>query len=553
MSLKVADIGEKELVKYIIANSKEITADDTAVTQFSSTNLISTCDMLIQSRHFPENMSYFNIGFKSVTVNVSDLAAMGAEPLGFLLAIAIPKDLELDSFKEIIEGVLSACDYYSIPLIGGDTNEASEIIISGTALGSCDEPLMMDNYSIGDVVAVTGDIGLAALGFELEDFNNIYVKKALKPLARINEGITLKNSGATSATDITDGLASELYQIKKDSFGFMIYEELLNISDEYKQYCKNLGLNYLDLIFHVGEDFELLFTMNIMLVSNNLYKKSSKTQKIRCEICANYCKIADGNVGVCRQHKNINGELFDESYGIVSSLSPDPIEKKPLNHFLPGTFTYSIGGFGCNMTCLHCQNYMISHEYDKNSRAIQITPEAIVENAINYNCQSIAWTYNEPTIHLPFSKKTSLLAKSKDLKVIYVSNGYFSQQSVEEILTFVDAFNIDLKSMSADFYKKVCGADLDVVLDNLKRVYVEGKHLEITNLIINGYNDSTDEINQLCDFVADELGPEVPLHFSRAFPYYKMRDISPTNAETLFRAKEIAADKGIENVYLGNI
>lgn len=261
MSLKVADIGEKELVKYIIANSKEITADDTAVTQFSSTNLISTCDMLIQSRHFPENMSYFNIGFKAVTVNVSDLAAMGAEPLGFLLAIAIPKDLELESFKEIIDGVLSACDYYSIPLIGGDTNEASEIIISGTALGLCDEPLMMDNYSIGDVVAVTGDIGLAALGFELEDFNNIYVKKALKPLARINEGITLKNSGATSATDITDGLASELYQIKKDSFGFMIYEELLNISDEYKQYCKNLGLNYLDLIFHVGEDFELLFTM----------------------------------------------------------------------------------------------------------------------------------------------------------------------------------------------------------------------------------------------------------------------------------------------------
>lgn len=261
MSLKVADIGEKELVKYIIANSKEITADDTAVTQFSSTNLISTCDMLIQSRHFPDNMSYFDMGFKAVTVNVSDLAAMGAEPLGFLLAIAIPKDLELDSFKEIIDGVLSACDYYSIPLIGGDTNEASEIIISGTALGLCDEPLMMDNYSIGDVVAVTGDIGLAALGFELEDFNNIYVKKALKPLARINEGITLKNSGATSATDITDGLASELYQIKKDSFGFMIYEELLNISDEYKQYCKNLGLNYLDLIFHVGEDFELLFTI----------------------------------------------------------------------------------------------------------------------------------------------------------------------------------------------------------------------------------------------------------------------------------------------------
>jgi len=290
-----------------------------------------------------------------------------------------------------------------------------------------------------------------------------------------------------------------------------------------------------------------------MLVSSDLYKKSSKTQKIRCEICANYCKIADGSTGVCKQHKNINGELFDESYGIVSSLNPDPVEKKPLNHFLPGTFTYSIGGFGCNMTCLHCQNYMISHEYDKNSRGVKITPEEIVENALRYNCKSIAWTYNEPTIHLPFSKKTSLLARQKDLKVIYVTNGYFSDKSLNEVLGFVDAFNIDLKSMSKDFYKKICGADLDVVLDNIKRVYDEGKHLEITNLIINGHNDSVDEINQLCDFVAGELGVDVPLHFSRAFPYHRMNDISPTRPEILFKARDIAHDKGIKNVYLGNI
>ena len=293
--------------------------------------------------------------------------------------------------------------------------------------------------------------------------------------------------------------------------------------------------------------------MSIMLVSNELYKKSSKTQKIRCEICANYCKISDGNFGVCRQHKNINGELFDESYGVVSSLSSDPIEKKPLHHFLPGTFTYSIGGFGCNMTCLHCQNYMISQDYDKFSRAIKITPEEVVENALKYNCRSIAWTYNEPTIHLPFSKKTSLLASQKNLKIIYVSNGYFSHRSLEEVLGFVDAFNIDLKAMSDDFYKKVCGADLGVVLDNLKRIYAEGKHLEVTNLIINGYNDSSDEISQLCDYVVEELGCDVPLHFSRAFPYYKMNDISPTNAETLYMAREIALDKGIENVHLGNI
>ena len=290
-----------------------------------------------------------------------------------------------------------------------------------------------------------------------------------------------------------------------------------------------------------------------MLVDRNLYKKSSKTQKVRCEICANYCKIAEGNVGICRQHKNVNGELFDLSYGIVSSLSPDPVEKKPLNQFMPGTFTYSIGGFGCNMTCLHCQNYIISHEYEKFGNGIKILPETIVENALKYNCKSIAWTYNEPTIHLPFSKKTSLLAKTKNLKVIYVSNGYMSSQSIEEILTFVDAFNIDLKSMSEKFYKKVCGADLDVVLDNLKRIYLEGRHLEVTNLIINDYNDSIEEIEQLCDFVADELSVDVPLHFSRAFPYYKMREIEPTNKDILYKAREIALKKGIKNVYLGNI
>ena len=261
MTLKVSDIGEKELVRYIIANSKDITPDDTAITELTDFNLISTCDMLIQSRHFPKNMSYFEMGFKSVTVNVSDLAAMGAEPLGFLLSIAIPKDLDLDFFKEIIAGVLSACDYYSIPLIGGDTNEAYEIIISGTALGLADKPLMKDTYQKGDLIAVTGDIGLAALGFELETFDNIYTKKSLKPEARIKEGLILKDF-ATSATDITDGLASELYEIKKDGFGFTIYEEFLGISDEYKDMANDLNLDYLDLVFHVGEDFELLFTIS---------------------------------------------------------------------------------------------------------------------------------------------------------------------------------------------------------------------------------------------------------------------------------------------------
>lgn len=293
--------------------------------------------------------------------------------------------------------------------------------------------------------------------------------------------------------------------------------------------------------------------MNIMLVSRDLYKKSSKTQKIRCEICANLCKIKDGNLGICKQYKNVNGELLNQYYGIVSSLNVDPIEKKPLKMFMPGTFTYSIGGFGCNMTCKYCQNYMISQEYSDLLRQINITPETVVENAIKSNCHSIAWTYNEPTIQLEFTKITSQIAHSKNLKVIYVSNGYFSDKSLEEVLAFVDAFNIDLKSMNTNFYKKICGGDLSIILDNLERIYDEGKHLEITNLIINDYNDSKSEIKELCDFIVNNLGCDVALHFTRAFGYYKMNDIIPTNAETMFKAQKIAQNSGIENVFLGNI
>lgn len=283
------------------------------------------------------------------------------------------------------------------------------------------------------------------------------------------------------------------------------------------------------------------------------YKKSSKNNKIRCEICANYCKINDGKFGICKQFKNVNGEMVDVGYGLVSAVNVDPIEKKPLARFLPGTMTYSLGGFGCNMGCLHCQNYSISHEYDEFSPSIKMLPETIVENALKYNCKSIAWTYNEPTIHLPFNKKVSLFGLEKNLKIVYVSNGYMSDQSIEEILTFVDAFNIDLKGMTQEFYKKICKADLEVVLSNVEKIYNAGKHIEITNLLINGENDSIEEITNLVRFIADNLSTDVPIHFSRAFPYYKMDYIEPTNKDTLLKAEEIAKDFGMKYVYLGNI
>ena len=287
MALKVSDIGEKELISYILSKSKDIIPDDTAITELNDTNLISTCDMLIQSKHFPKEMSYFQMGFKSVTVNVSDLAAMGSEPLAFLLSIALPKDLEVNAFKEIINGVIEACNYYKIPLIGGDTNEASEIIISGTALGLCDKPLMKNTAKKGDLICLTGDIGLAALGFNLNG-DNIYTEHALNPLARINEGKAIKNAGATSATDITDGLASELYEMKPDSLGFMIYEDKLEISKDYKKICSDLGLDYLDLILHVGEDFELVFTIskdNNLDIDYKVIGEVNSSDKIEITLC----------------------------------------------------------------------------------------------------------------------------------------------------------------------------------------------------------------------------------------------------------------------------
>ena len=347
--IKVSEIGEKGLIERIIERSKTCSncrldskndysnfatsiGDDSALTDIElkeNSYLVSSSDMLIQSSHFPAEMTYFQMGYKSVVVNVSDLASMGAENIGFLLNLAIPKDMLLDDFDDLICGVINACDNYNIPLIGGDTNQANEIILSGTAIGQVDrdKALMQYGFQIGDLVCISGDLGLAALGFELlnlrqilnnnlfemvdieEKINRAYeidstlcdlaIFKALKVEAKYEEGHILRDyniaENRISATDITDGLASEFYEILKsdkkysqfhnehndefkvsdgsinlghDSFsysyskGIRIYEDKLPVEDEFKQIADALGINYLDLFLHIGEDFELLFTVN---------------------------------------------------------------------------------------------------------------------------------------------------------------------------------------------------------------------------------------------------------------------------------------------------
>lgn len=331
--IKVSDIGEKQLIERIIEKSRTCSiynpadltdfnfktsiGDDSALTNMDlkeNSYLVSSSDMLIQSSHFPNEMTYFQMGYKSVVVNVSDLASMGAENIGFLLNIAIPKDTALDDFDDLICGVIRACDDYHIPLIGGDTNEANEIILSGTAIGQVDKDkaLMKYGFKEGDLVCITGELGLAALGFELlnmkellkhnlfeivdieEKINMAYeidsslcdmaLFKALKPEAKYIEGHILRDynigENRITATDITDGLASEFHEILNSderyhkfngndetdsstySKGIRIYEDKLPVEDEFKEISNVLGLDYLDLFLHVGEDFEFLFTIN---------------------------------------------------------------------------------------------------------------------------------------------------------------------------------------------------------------------------------------------------------------------------------------------------
>ena len=338
--MKVSDIGEKGLIERIIERSKicsncgldlntnfaTLIGDDSALTDISiddNSFLVSSSDMIVQSSHFPQGMTYFQMGYKSVVVNVSDLASMGADNIGFLLNIAIPKDTLLDDFDELICGVIRACDDYDIPLIGGDTNQANEIIISGTAIGQVDKDkaLMKYGFKKGDLVCITGELGLAALGFELlnlrklltnnlfemvdleEKINKAYeidsslcdmaIFKALKVEARYREGHILRdcntNGNRISATDITDGIASEFYEMLNSdkrhcqfnntqdmgyyTKGIRIYEDKLPVEEEFKEIADALGINYLDLFLHIGEDFELLFTINKELkdqLSNDL-------------------------------------------------------------------------------------------------------------------------------------------------------------------------------------------------------------------------------------------------------------------------------------------
>ncbi len=270
--------------------------------------------------------------------------------------------------------------------------------------------------------------------------------------------------------------------------------------------------------------------------------------KVHCHLCPTECVISDGARGACNARINKNGILYSEIYGKITSAALDPIEKKPLYHYHPGEYIYSVGTKGCNFHCDFCQNWTIAQNPDAPTR--DVTSEEIIANAKECGSFGIAYTYNEPFIWHEFVFDTAKLAKASGLENVLVTNGYVNIKPLEDILPYVGAMNIDLKAFDDKFYTKICGGRLNKVLEVIKRS-CRSCHVELTTLIIPGLNDSPDQMKKEAEWIRDNAGPETPLHISRYFPCYKMK-IPPTPVKTMERARQIAL-KSLKYVYLGNV
>ncbi len=276
--------------------------------------------------------------------------------------------------------------------------------------------------------------------------------------------------------------------------------------------------------------------------------------KVKCLLCPRECEVIPGGRGFCGIRTNHDGVLLSEAYGRPVALQVDPIEKKPLNEFLPGTRTFSIGTLGCNLNCVFCQNYQLSRRrYAPESLAGElITPEKIAELAVAERCDSVAFTYNEPLVWGEYVMDCAEAARGKGLKTVLVSNAYVAIDAAKEIFPLIDAANFDIKGFGG-FYENMTGGKLEPVLEAVELFHSLGGHLELTNLVIPERNDSEKQIDCLLSWVAEKLGLDVPLHFSAYHPAYKFRQSPPTSAETLIRIKQKALDSGFKSVYLGNV
>ncbi len=277
-------------------------------------------------------------------------------------------------------------------------------------------------------------------------------------------------------------------------------------------------------------------------------------KRVVCTLCPRYCKIPEGQSGFCFVRKNIGGTLYSTAYGRPTGFAVDPVEKKPLNHFLPGTSILSFGTAGCNLGCKFCQNWTMSKARLDELNALHVSPEDVVKLAQKYDCPSIAYTYNDPIIFGEYVMDISRIAHQYGIKNVMVTNGYIDAEAREDVFKHVDGANVDLKAFSEAFYHKLTGSHLQPVLDTLLWLKKETNvWIEITTLLIPGKNDSDDELKRMCHWIVSHLGDTVPLHFTAFHPDFKMTDHPRTPYSTLRRAREIALEEGIQFCYTGNV
>jgi len=275
---------------------------------------------------------------------------------------------------------------------------------------------------------------------------------------------------------------------------------------------------------------------------------------VQCELCPFRCFLPEGSRGICRVRMNVGGRLLTLVYGQPVSVHIDPIEKKPVYHMLPGSSIFSLATVGCNLKCSFCQNWEISQSYPEQTKSGQIlTPEQVVNAAIANNCNSIAYTYSEPTVFYEYVLDIARLAKQKGLRNVLVSAGYINLQPLRKLAPYFDVIKIDLKGFNEQFYRKVVGGDLKYVLATLKELHSLGVLTEVVNLVVPSLNDNMQEITRMCKWIYDNLGPDTPLFFSRFIPQYKLGNLPATPIETLEQARKIAMDIGLRYVYIGNV
>ena len=278
--------------------------------------------------------------------------------------------------------------------------------------------------------------------------------------------------------------------------------------------------------------------------------------KVRCKLCNRRCLIKAGELGRCSVRKNVDGTLYSMNYYKVCCATPDPIEKKPLFHFQPGTRSFSVAAMGCNFRCEFCQNWQISQAALETGRidGEPVAPEHIVEAAVRNNCKSIAYTYTEPTVFMELCNDCGRIARQRGLKNVFVSNGFMTTEAIDLAAAWLDGINVDLKAFTEDFYKRLCRARLQPVLDTISYIANQSDiWLEVTTLLVPDENDSEEELKKLADFLVESCGPDVPWHISRFHPQYQYLDSSPTSLAGLEKACEIGKSAGLHYVYLGNV